>query len=106
MAPMNRDLRDIRHADRRPLFLRIQLPAYLLDEERPLLLILHVVLLEQRLDVLLILRRISRLGQQLIEPLHILEDRLRRRGRVEIKTFARRKRFSTLKVARRIILVV
>jgi hypothetical protein len=30
------------------------------------------VLLEQRLDVLLILRRISRLGQQLIEPLHIL----------------------------------
>jgi hypothetical protein len=30
------------------------------------------VLLEQRLDVLLILRRISRLGQQLIEPPHIL----------------------------------
>jgi len=37
------------------------------------------------------------LAQQLIEPLHIFEGRLRRGNRVGIKTFACRKRFSTLK---------
>ena len=37
------------------------------------------------------------LAQQLIELLHIFEGRLRRGNRVGIKTFACRKRFSTLK---------